>query len=385
MKNTGNTAKNYKIFFYSAFLNLNYSQPIHLEPQQDTIYKIPLRLSDAQWSRLGKEEIKVQVSVEDGETLNLMQELSKIGHTLKQHSSAYQDMPTQLETGFNYQGKNNIQYYAALHGRLDINPDERVTFDVRSKTFTLGQTVNNDIYAIDYTGKRWYASAGNVMQLTDFVMDGYGVRAGHKWKQENNRIGMYALVKSRVGNNKLFGGEGELLVKNRIKLIESAIASFDENNRVYSYLAKQVATTKINEEMEASITTGVGLEQILRTIVNSDKKSQVGTSLGYSYAWNNKYVNVNSTVMYNSNSYPGIFKGQRMQIHDVRAIYNKVFVGGFYDYSLRKQNVYVDTQYFSNVFNLKTQNYGIRSGVSFSKNECEPGCGPAGAAAKRYS
>src|SRR5690606_29747418 len=84
VKNTGNVPKNYTISYYNTLLNLNYKQAIHLEPQEDTTYKIPLKLSDGQWGMLRKEEIKVQVGVEDGETVNLVQEISKIGYMLKE-------------------------------------------------------------------------------------------------------------------------------------------------------------------------------------------------------------------------------------------------------------------------------------------------------------
>ena len=67
VKNTGNVPKKYTITYYNALLNLNYKQPLQLNPSQDTTYKIPLKLSDAQWGMLRKELVKVQVGVEDGE------------------------------------------------------------------------------------------------------------------------------------------------------------------------------------------------------------------------------------------------------------------------------------------------------------------------------
>jgi len=365
VKNTGNVPKNYTINYYNALLNLNYKQPIHLEPQKDTTYKIPLKLSEAQWSVLRKEEIKVQVGVEDGETKNLIQEISKIGYMLKEHSSAYLEMPLQLETGMTSQGPNSLQYYGALHGRIDLKERERVMFDVRSKTFTQGQFQDNDIYRIEYEGQKWSGSAGNIMQLADFVMDGYGVNVTRKWNGETNRVGLYSLLKSRSGNSKLFGGNAVLLVKEKVSLSESVVANFDQTNGVNSYLVKQEAYSKLREDMSLRVVTGLGMEQITRNLVAGTKSNQVGTSLGYNFMWSHKHLNVISNVVMNSSSYPGVFKGQRSQTHDVRGVYDKYSLGGFYEYNLRKQNIYVDTQLFSDVFNLKTVNYGARAGVSF--------------------
>lgn len=367
VKNTGNVPKSYIISFYNALLNLNYKQPIQLNPNQDTTYKIPLKLSEAQWGLLRKEDVKVQVGIVDGETMNLAQEISKIGYMLKEHSSAYLDMPLQVEGGTTVQGKDNIQYYGALHGRLHLKSNEDINFDIRSKTFTQGQFVNNDIYRIEYDGARWAASAGNIMQLTDFVMDGYGASVKRKWKGETNHAGLYSLLKSRTGNSKLVGGEAQVTVK-KVVLNESAVANFDQDKNLNSYIVKQEAYMKITPEMEARVITGIGMEHNTGLLAGNTKKSQVGTTLGYNFNWNNKRFNIISNVIVNSNAYPGIFKGQRSQIHEARAIYNRVFLGGFYEYNLRKQNVYTDTQLISDVFNLKTTSYGTRTGLSFKNS-----------------
>lgn len=365
VKNTGNVAKNYTIKFYNQLLNLNYSQKIFLEPNADTTYKIPLRLSEAQWGLLRREDVKVQVTVENGETMNLMQEISKIGYMLKEHNSAYLDMPLQVETGMTLQGKSDIQYYGALHGRLHIRSDEDVSFDVRSKTFTQGQFINNDIYRIEYDGRKWAASAGNIMQLSDFVMDGYGASLTRKWNAETSNVTVYGLFKSRTRNNRLIGANSQLSLKNKIILNESVVANFDPDNGLNSYMAKQDAYTKLTDKMELRILTGAGIEQSTRQLLGSSKKAQLGTSFGYSYNWLGKYINVTSSMMNNSNAYPGVFKGQRSQNHDVRGVYKNVFLGGFYEYNLRKQNIYTDTLLISDVFNLKTSSYGARTGISF--------------------
>lgn len=364
VKNTGNVPKKYTITYYNALLNLNYKQPLQLGPSEDTTYKIPLKLSDAQWGLLRKELIKVQVGLEDGETINLMQEISKIGYMLKEHSSAYLDMPLQLETGMTAQGSDDLQYYGALHGRIDLREKERIAFDVRSKTFTQGQFQDNDIYRIEYDSKTWAASAGNIMQLTDFVMDGYGASVSRKWKNDINRVNVYSLLKSRTGDSKLFGADATVLVKDKVTLYDAITANFDNRKGLYSYLVKQQASAKLTDEISVRVMMGAGLEQSTNNIPGTPKQ-QVGTSLGYHFDWNSKYFNVTSNVINNSNSYPGVFKGQRSQSHDARAVYNKVFLGGFYDYNLRKQNIYTDTQLISDVFNLKTSSYGAKTGVSF--------------------
>ena len=72
-----------------------------------------------------------------------------------------------------------------------------------------------------------------------------------------------------------------------------------------------------------------------------------------------------SNVLYNSNSFPGTFKGQRLQLHDVRWLIKDHFVGGYYEYNFRKQNYWQDSLYLEDVFNLRTTNYGLKAGIGF--------------------
>jgi hypothetical protein len=74
-----------------------------------------------------------------------------------------------------------------------------------------------------------------------------------------------------------------------------------------------------------------------------------------------------SNVSNYSNAFPGIYKGQRTQIHDARAFYNASFLGGYYEYTFRKQSYFLDDSLYSDVFNLKTKNYGGRIGHNLKK------------------
>lgn len=370
VKNSGNTPTEYFIKFNNSLLNLNYKQDITLGPGEDTTYNIPLRLSEGQWKMLRSEDIRVQVGQKKGDVINMTQTISRVGSMLKQNSSAYLDMPLQLEVGTTYQpgtegAPDNIQYYGAVHGRVDFSEEDRVAFDYRSNTYTQGQVINNSLARIEYTGKKWSATAGNINQLSDFIMDGYGGQVGYKWRGERNSINAYGMLQSRTGNSKLIGANSNIGLSEKIVLEEHALANFDIERNLNSYIFKQGANIHFGDDDNLYLTGGVGLEQATNTITNGGKQSQVGSVFGYRLKWSTKGLDVLSELLYNSNSYPGLFKGQRMQTHDVRANYKSFFAGGFYEYNYRKQNFYIDTAYFSDVFNLRTTNYGARLGTSF--------------------
>lgn len=365
VKNMGNTPNKYTVRFSNAFLNLDYKEEVTLQPAMDTTFYVPLHITERQWSVLKREDIKVTVTVENGETMNLTQVVSKIGSLLKDHGSAFLDMPLQLETGATYQGDNDIQYYGALHGTVDFTPQDHLGLDLRSKTLSKGQaSTDNSIVRAEYSGLKWNATAGNINELTDFYMDGYGAKIGHVWKQRD-KVDVFGLLQSRTGDSKL-GGMNYLYggLRENIKINGGLTANFDNERALNSYLVKQGGEWKFGENNKLTVNAGAGMEQTFAKLVNGANNTQWGTSVGYNLQMNNKWSGITSTVLMNSNSYPGIFKGQRMQSHDARLIYKSTFIGGYYDFNLRKQNIYQDTALFSNVFNLKTNNYGARTGIS---------------------
>ncbi|MBL7683509.1 MAG: hypothetical protein JNK00_09110 [Flavipsychrobacter sp.] len=366
VKNTGNTPQKFIIVFSNAFLQLDYKKELTLEPTQDSTFLIPIHITDRQWNALRREDIKVQVSVENGETMNLTQVITRIGSVLKDNSSAFLDMPLQVEVGSTFQGEDDIQYYGALHGSVDLTTQDKIALDVRSKTLTKGQSVDNSIIRAEYIGYNWSASAGNVNELTDFYMDGYGAKLGRSWNQRDN-IGVYGMFKSRSGDSKL-GGINYLYggMHPNIKVNGNLTANFDNDRKLNSYLLKQGGEWKIGETGKLIVNGGIGMEQSLATLVGGAKNSQWGTSIGYNFQLEKKRYGIVSAMLQNSNSYPGIFKGQRMQNHDARLIFGKTFIGGFYESSLRKANFYQDTTLFSDVFNLKTETYGARTGIGFN-------------------
>lgn len=367
IKNSGNTAGQYVVNYRSELFHVDEKIKVSLGPGKDTAFHIPLRLLESEWAMLRKEDIKVAVSNENGETYNLFQAISKVGYVLKEKPSAYLDMPLQFETGVTYQGGAAAQYYGALHGNMSLSEKERIAFDARSNTFSAGQVVDNHILRAEYTSVHWNLVAGNVMELTDFIMDGYGGKVGYGWK-EKNKGELYGMFKSRSGDSKLAGGNLQFAVNDNFALNEQVTANFDTERKLNSFIARQGADIKLGERGKLNLNLGAGLEQFTGTLADSSSASQAGTSMGYTLQWGNDFLSANSTFMYNSNTFPGIFKGQRLQIHDVRAMFKRAMLGAFYEYNFRMQNFYTDTSLFSDVFNLRTENYGARLGYSLSSN-----------------
>ena len=185
IKNMGNTVDNYELRFSNDMLHLNEKIHITIKPGSDTVYNMNVKLTEGQWDVLRKEDVKVLVSASNEETVNLSQGISKIGSVLKENATAFLDLPLQIEGGTMYQGVSGLQYYGGVRGTVRLSRDERLSFDYRSNTYSANNVINNNIIRADYAGQSWSAKLGNVMELSDFFMDGYGAKLGYKWSKRN--------------------------------------------------------------------------------------------------------------------------------------------------------------------------------------------------------
>lgn len=367
IKNTGNVPNDYSIHFENDLLQLDYSMVMHLDADSDTVYSIPLRLTEAQWDRLLKESIKITVTGGQNETYNLSQNISRIGSSLKENASAFLDMPLQLETGISYTG-NETQFYESVTGSLDITRDDRLSYEFRSNTYSTGQTVKNNIVRAEYTGKHWFASGGNINTLTDFLLDGYGIKAGRTWGR-SSKLEVYTMLQSRTGDSKVFGLNSGIDLSEKVRIGEEVTTNLDNIKKVNSFIFRQTADFRLGNNGKLSLRAGIGAEQSFGKLAGSGTPQTIsGPSLGYNLQYATKKFSVGSSILYNSDQFPGFLKGQTQQIHDGRLIWNNFFGGGFYEYSYRKQTYFTDTALFSNVFNLQTANYGIRTGWNRRNN-----------------
>ncbi|HRO42887.1 MAG TPA: hypothetical protein PL009_08635 [Flavipsychrobacter sp.] len=363
VKNSGNTTGKYLIAAVNQLLKLNYSTEIQLPPGKDTTFFLPLTLSESQFAMLKKEDIRISVANEKKEVINLIQSFSKVGYILKDHASAWLEMPLQLEVGTMYQGSQSpIQYYGALFGSLDLSERDRVSMSLRSNTIAQGQTNNNSIVRLDYTGKNFSASLGNVQGAGEFMVDGYGARVGYEW-EGNNKAEVFATVKSRSGDTKVGGVALQLGLKENLRIYDALSLSQDNVRLMNSGILSQITEYKF-EKGRFALITGLGVEKNNAQLAEGGKSSLMGSSFGYNLQYTSKRIGVMSNVLYNSDNYPGTFKGQRVQQHDLKWLLGKHFLGSYFEYNFRKQSYWQDSLFLENVFNGKTTNYGIKGGVN---------------------
>lgn len=364
IKNLGNTPDIYTVVYSNDFVQLREKLSFPLNPTHDTTLMLPLKLSENQYSMLRKEEVKVFVSNKAGETVNLSQNVSKIGYVLKENSTAYLDMPLQVEAGAMYSGVGNTQYFGGIRGSVDVTDYDRVAVDYKSDTYAPGQIVNNHVIKGEYSGKHISALAGNVMEVTDFFMDGYGGNLGYKW-DDRNEVKVYSMLKSRIGDAKLFGGESSFGLTPALTGYNTATVNLDNVKKLNSYLVKQAFDYRFGGDGKLIVHGGVGMDESKGRYAGTDSSRLLGSHYGYEFQWTNKRIAILSNLTSYSNSFPGIYKGQRIQNHDVRLFYKSAFIGGFYEYNFRQQNYFLDDSLYSDVFNLKTSNYGGRIGFNY--------------------
>lgn len=362
VKNTGNTDATYKVTVENQLLKLGLSFLINIKAGKDTTMLLPYTLSASQYSMLKKEDVRIAVVNEKKETISLLQSISKVGYIIKDHESAYLDMPLQLEAGVMYQGGSSAtQYYGALYGTVDFDQNNHLAMSYRSSTIASGQTNKNSMLRMDYVGKHLQASIGNVQGAGEFVVDGYGGRLGYTWGV-SNKAEVFATLKSRAGDTKVYGGALQLALKKNINITDAVSISNDNVTKKNAGIINQISEIKL-ENGKLSLITGAGMEQNKGPLVAGTPTTIIGSSLGYNFVWNNKHLGLSSNILYNSNSYPGNFKGQRLQMHDVRWLINKHFIGAYFENNFRKTDYFQDTTLYKDIFNGKTTNYGLKAGT----------------------
>ncbi|MBS1740788.1 MAG: hypothetical protein JST88_09630 [Bacteroidetes bacterium] len=374
LKNAGNTPGHYKVSAANQLLKFNANIELTLRPGRDTTISLPITISESQYSLLRKEDIRISLTSDKKEVINLIQSVSKIGFILRDHQSAFLEMPLQFEVGAMYSGKDApLQYYGALYGTLDFSEYDRVTMSFRSNTYAQGQTNNNSIARLDYTGKNFSASAGNIQGAGEFMVDGYGARLGYDWKARN-KAEVFAMLKSRVGDTKVGGAALQMSLNDNLRISDALSVRRDNVTGMNSAIISQLTDYKLKDG-RLTLITGIGAEKNDGHLQEGAKRFLLGTSFGYNFQYNTKKLAVSSNVLMNSNSYPGTFKGQRVQQHDVRWLLKNNFIGGYYEYNMRRSNYWQDTLYFDNVFNIQTSNVGVRGGISFRNNSLALGIG----------
>ncbi len=363
IKNSGNTANEYTIVCKNEYLHLDSKTTITVKAGADTTYSLPLTMTEKEYSMLKKEEVSVVVSCKK-DVYNLPQIICKIGSVEKEHSSAYQDMPLQLEAGAIYQGKGTApQYYGGLYGSVDLDKTDRISVAYRSNTISSTQNVDNGMMKLDYTGAHLSASVGNIQEMSDFPMNGYGIKAGYNWNTTDKLV-VYGIVKSKNGDNNIMGGVYQRMISKKIKLNENVSTDIDRTAKLNSTIVRQTVDVQIDEHTKISAITAGSLEQNTAEMLGGQNNVQAGSAFGYDLRYSNKYLNVVSSIVDNSNGFAGIYKGQRVQNHDLRLTDKTVFAGAYYEGNYNKQNYFVDSVLLKNIFNISTTNYGVRTGWS---------------------
>jgi len=367
IKNSGNVENTYNVAVINDYLHIDSKTSVTINAAADTTYLIPLTITEHEYALLKKEEIKIVVGNKT-DLYNLNQTLSKIASVLKDHKSAFEEMPLQLEMGSNYLGKTIApQFYAGLYGSLDLSKNDRLAFSFRSNTISSTQSSDNGMFKVDYTGAHAFASVGNVMEMTDFPANGYGLKVGYNWNSTDKLV-LFGIIKSKTGDNNLFGGLYTKTLNSKVRLNGNFTTDLDRTNKQNSGIVKQNVTYKIDDSASVTVVTGGSLQQNNFAMVDNNSNTLLGSSLGYDFKYLHKNFNLTSTIVNNSNSFAGISRGQRTQSHDMRIVNGNFFSGLFYENSYNKQNNFFDSILIKDIFNISTNSYGLKFGWS-AKNK----------------
>lgn len=366
LKNKGNVADNYVLHWQNSFFSIDERINIKIPPGKDTIFYYPLKMSTGEWNKLYKQVISLSVNSDNKSNAIFEYKLNKPQNTLKQHQSAYSNVPITVE-GSAMSFGNNLVYSYGGQGRFNLG-EHSLLVSYRSRQFGATQNIiQRNVFRAEYNYKNWRVQGGQMSISNDFIAAGYGFKVGYsiKGKSEYTITGVKHDPKMSI-----FQSDGLLATAKynigKFTVLQSAEYNHDIIQNIDGYVAKSNILLVNKQDLSIDVTAGAGLEETK----NAPKGKQAAADIAAGYRIN--YIrprwDLSSQVEYNGKDFPGFRKGMNQQQHTIRYKTGKSSIGVIYSINSIKRNYFKDTLYNTDVLTNNSIRYGIISGYSDTRH-----------------
>ncbi len=366
IRNVGNTTQTFEVNYFSKAINLNSRRiKIVLPQQKDTLlvykYDMPqyfvksLTKPIVITARIGNDTVGSIYSFK----------VSKLGTSNKQNKNAYNFIPLTVEGGY-LANNADRSYYFGITGAYQFKPGEQISFFYRSKQYGI-RSVQNDVFGISLRYHKWDYQLGLLSDSRQFFTSGLGASVGY---QKNEVEGTRLTVISNLMSNNSINKNQTAIFTSSYKVKGLLLGTFlSVNQDPLSHTNSAIGIQHINiwsrENLLLRLIGGAGADVRER---NDDKKYMVGSTVGYDFIFGRPHWKIMSSVLFNSNNFPGVYKGWRNQTHSADYYFTKKFSAGlFYNSSFTRQNYFIDSVYYDNRYLYNLTNYGARVGFNFKK------------------
>ena len=113
------------------------------------------------------------------------------------------------------------------------------------------------------------------------------------------------MFQSRIGDTKTGGLNVGYRINEKTSAGNLLAANIDNVKKLNAYTARQRFTFLFEEKGQLELIAGAGMEQTTAALLGNANPTQVGTTFGYNFQWNDEHWAIVSMVGLNSNSFPG--------------------------------------------------------------------------------
>lgn len=351
IKNVGNAADVYKVSVQNDFFQLRTVTALSAEANETVPVHYKVKIPKEKWPMLKSEQIFISVTGRNGVALSRFITISKLGSLVKEHSSAYEVIDMQGETGLLLNG-SKLNYYAGVSGSAKINKTA-VSFSYRSKQYGGNNSLYRNLYNLNLTQEKWKATFGQLNDSRFFYGMGTGGYVQKKWGK-----GSYWYA-SAVKGDKFLKSAGNMVTGGAAyslkKITVQQDVAFNSINNTRSLLVNNRIGILKKENLSAEINFGFGLDRYTGV---TRAPARIGSSLGYKMTYKGKRFAFDSRMSENSLYFPGLMKGLKNQQHLVQVRAGKLLAGVFYNNNVTLQNPFKDTVYNSDALTFNTLRYG---------------------------
>ncbi len=359
IKNIGNSSDNFYVHFTNKNFQIDKKIKAELAAFTDTLiyynYTIPAGLLN----EMDVERIVANVG-NDTNFLSFTFMISKIRNNNAGHKSAYLTMPLTVETGI-FKSKTEQSYFWGVSGAIFINDNNSISYNYRSRQYGV-HSLQNDVFSVFYRHKNWDFNVGQMTESRYFIVTGLGAMASfHKNETEGFSISAISNLTSMGSFNK-----NEAITANTNFKIgkffwnSTFVVNRDPLFKTVGYVFNNKVTVFKNDYTDLSLCVGGGLEQY-----SEREKTLKGLSYGYNFTYYKNRWELASSLLFNDNSFPGIYKGWRSSSHGLNYhISRSLFAGLFYNSNYTKQNYFLDSNYYQNQFLYNLTTYGFKTGLT---------------------
>ncbi|MFB6457815.1 hypothetical protein ACE38W_21270 [Chitinophaga sp. Hz27] len=353
VRNNGTVDGKYITTYKSNELDLRQSVPFRLHPGMDTVISHTVVLTDAQWNRLTSERIDITVADTTGTSYMDLVEVRKLQHELKDHPSKFNTFPLIIDGGFTQWG-NQSTYYAGVRGDVTFD-NSKLMFFYRTKQYGLGNNLERNVFGVDYMTHRWDLYAGHMGDYKYFYTYGTGGRVSFKPDS-----GVVFSVSGSLHNN-IPGYTNDnatasaQFLAGKVQILSAVSANHDTGYNMNSFVFANEAQVIRKNNLKLLLNAGIGHDYILKGPGERD----MGYAGGYSFQYNGPRVSIYSQMQYNSDDYPGIMRGLRIQSHTFTVKAGSGNIGAFYQYNRNPVTTLRDTVYNTDFLTYNYEKYGL--------------------------